>query len=116
MLFEYSATLDRVVDGDTVWLFVDLGFRMRAHLDFRLHGLNTPEMIGPSRVAGLAAKAELERLLSLGSLRIVTDKADKYGRWLATIFVRTPAGEVNANAALLKGSFAKPYMGEGPKT
>jgi micrococcal nuclease len=116
MIYEYKAKLSRIVDGDTLWLFVDLGFKVIVELEFRLYGLNTPEIIGGQKVAGLFAKAELRRLLGLGELRIATTKADKYGRWLATIFVDCPDGTtVNANQALLDGGFAKPYFGEGPK-
>lgn len=115
--YDYDATVVRVVDGDTVWLDVDLGFGLRAHYDFRLYGINTPEVIGSSRVAGLAAKAEAERLLGLGPLRIVSYKSDKYGRWLADLYVKPATGaEIWVNDALLKGGFAQPYLGEGPKT
>jgi endonuclease YncB( thermonuclease family) len=134
---EYAATLDRVVDGDTVYLIltkeftfdVDFGFNVKdtvvlkksARIDFRLYGINAPETHGTAvaeqLVAGLKAKAELERLLGLGTLRIVSTKPDKYGRYLATIFVR-PLGlpaEINVNNAMLDGGFAKPYFGEGTK-
>lgn len=112
MLYEYFAKLDRVVDGDTVWLNVDLGFRVFARLDFRLSGINTPEMIGATRTAAIAAKAELERLLRLGPITIVTEKpgaTDKYGRWLATITVSTATGPVLVNEALVTGGFAVRY-------
>lgn len=110
MMYEYKAKVHRVVDGDTVWLDVDLGFQVHAVLDFRLEGLNTPEVVGATKVAGLAAKAELERLLSLGSLRIISTKTEKYGRYLATIFVQPPAGsELNVNQALIDGGFAVVY-------
>lgn len=115
-MYEYSARLNRVVDGDTLWLYVDLGFGVSVNFDFRLYGVNTPEVIGPTRTAGLAAKAELERLLALGPLRIVTYKADKYGRWLAEVFVQPlKAPEIKINDALLRGGFAQAYFGEGPK-
>jgi micrococcal nuclease len=116
VIFEYHASLARVVDGDTVWLDVDLGFGIGVRLDFRLYGLNTPEVVGATRTAGLAAKAEIERLLELGSLRIETYKSDKYGRWLATLYVKQKSGvELNVNETLLKSGHAKPYSGEGPK-
>jgi micrococcal nuclease len=119
MIYEYNARLTRVVDGDTVWLDVDLGFGVHANSDFRLYGINTPEVIGATRAAGLAAKAELERLLSLGSLRIEThkgDESDKYGRWLANLYVRQVDGvELRVNERLVSGGFAKAYFGKGPK-
>lgn len=119
MIYEYKATVDRVVDGDTVWLDVDLGFRVRAKIEFRLYGINTPETVGTTRAAGLAAKAELLRLLALGPLRIVTYKdgrVDKYGRWLATLFVDapdSPVGGLNVNDALVAGGFAVTFMSDG---
>jgi len=116
MIYEYRAKVVRVVDGDTVWLEVDLGFNVRVNIEFRLEGLNTPEVIGTQKVAGLAAKAEVMRLLGLGTLRVVSMKTEKYGRYLATIYVTPPTGpEINVNDSLLVGGFAKPYSGEGPK-
>jgi len=38
------------------------------------------------------------------------------GRYLGTLYVRPEKGdEVNANEELLKGGFALPYDGKGPK-
>lgn len=114
--YSYDVKLVRVVDGDTVYLDVDLGFNARMTLDFRLAGINTPEIVGVQKTAGLAAKSELERLLSLGSLTILSAKADKYGRWLVTIFVHPLKGTaINVNDALIAGGFALPYDGKGPK-
>lgn len=112
MIYEYRAWVDRVVDGDTAWLNVDLGFRVVVRVDFRLLGINTPELVGATRTAALASKAELERLLSLGPLTVTTYKpepTDKYGRWLATILVQTPTGPLNVNEALVAGGFAVRY-------
>ena len=111
MDYTYDCFLVRVVDGDTVYLDVDLGFHIRATLDFRLAGLNCPEIDGPTRPAGLAAKTETERLCTLGRLRAVTTKADKYRRWLVRLFVAPATGpELCVNDELLKGGFAVPYM------
>lgn len=109
MIFEYNAKVVRVVDGDTVWMDVDLGFGIHATLDFRLFGINTPESVGSTRTAGLVAKAELERLLSIGPIRITTHKSDKYGRWLAVMYVKNGSVELNVNQALLEGGFAVEY-------
>lgn len=130
--YEYEAEVSKVVDGDTVYLVltkefsleVDFGFNIRdtvvlkktAMINFRLLGINTPEIHGEQKSAGLLAKVELERLLGLGRLRVMSTKPDKYGRYLATIFVKPPgAKEINVNDALVSGGFAKAYFGEGAK-
>ena len=42
-MFEYNATLVRVVDGDTVDALVDLGFDTWKKVRIRMYGINTPE-------------------------------------------------------------------------
>jgi micrococcal nuclease len=116
MDYNFKAELLRVVDGDTLYARVALAFHVFVDVEFRLFGLNTPEIIGTQKMAGLAAKSELECLLKLGSIRVVSEKSDKYGRWLGTFYVKLPDGtEVNVNEALLEGGFAQPYFGVGPK-
>ncbi len=39
----YYAKVDRVIDGDTYVLDVDLGFHVHRRLKVRLHGVDTPE-------------------------------------------------------------------------
>lgn len=124
--------VERVVDGDTVVmtvgkkydLEVDFGFGVKDRLvfekrgtfSFRLYGVNTPEVHGEAKAAGLAAKAELERLLSLGPIVAKTYLGEKYGRILAALEVRPPgAPAIEVSRALVDGGFAKPYYGEGPK-
>ena len=47
----------------------------------------------------------------LGKIRVVTSKTDKYGRWLADIYVTDSDGvEFNVNKRLIEGGFAVPYM------
>jgi len=129
MQYTYQATVVRVVDGDTVYLEltkdffhdIDFGFYVKETivskkstvLDFRLKGINTPEIRGATREAGLAAKAELERLLSLGQIKATTYRPDKYGRWLAILEVLLPDGTIlNVNDDLVRRGFAVPYMVE----
>jgi endonuclease YncB( thermonuclease family) len=122
--YEYKATVVRVIDGDTVRLSVskdfsqdiDFGFYMHerititrsTELNFRLAGINAPEINTPE---GPAAKAELTRLLSLGYIKAITSKPDKYGRWLTTLLVIGIADgkEINVNQYLLDHKFATPY-------
>ena len=42
-MYEYSCTVDRVVDGDTCDVVLDLGFDILYRCRVRLYGIDTPE-------------------------------------------------------------------------
>lgn len=108
-MYEYKAKLVRVVDGDTVYLEVDLGFHIRTELSFRLVGIDAPEVRGSEREAGLKSKAALEELLAKGSITVKTEKTGKYGRWLANIFVHDGVGAIEVNEEMIKLGHAEKY-------
>ena len=96
MSYEYKAELVRVIDGDTIRFklskVVDIGFYITQTAtyegNFRLLGINTPEIRGVERPEGLKAKAFVEeKIASAKSIRVVTYKPDKYGRWLADVYL-----------------------------
>jgi micrococcal nuclease len=90
LAYTYRARIVRVVDGDSVYADIDLGFRMTARLPLRVRDLDTPEIYRPSseeeRVAGMMAKREAQNLLE-GRPVTVTTFPDPgiYGRWTADI-------------------------------
>ena len=104
--YTYRATVVRWVDGDTVWLTIDLGFRMTSTTDFRLYGINTPER---GQLGYTEATARANALAPLGSgVLVTTYKApDKYGRWLAEIF----ASGIDVNQTLITEGLAVAYFG-----
>ena len=109
-MYEYSAKLVRVVDGDTVDLEVDLGFSITVRDRFRLDGIDTPER---GQKGFQKAKTFLTRLLKDKELVVRTAKAkEKYGRYLAEIFVEF-AGPIDTsvNAILVAKKLAVPYDG-----
>ncbi len=126
-MYEYEGTLVRVVDGDTVILNlkrnivldVDFGFYVKdkvsivktAEVSFRLKGIDTPEIVGVDKAAGLDAKARLQELLENRTLKVVSYKTDKYGRWLAEIFIQDRSGvEKSVNRLMVESGHAVPYM------
>lgn len=117
MDYTYKGKLVRVVDGDTVIVQLDLGLRVYHEVTLRLEGLNAPEIIGASRVKGLASKQRLEELLLGEELLVQTYKTEKYGRWLGKIHVETRGNRRGfcANDRLLTEGFAAPYDGTGAK-
>ena len=42
-MFEYNAKVLKVVDGDTIDAWVDLGFDTWKKVRIRMHGINAPE-------------------------------------------------------------------------
>lgn len=105
-MYEYSARVIRVVDGDTVHLEVDLGFDVKRSDSFRFYGINAPEMKTPE---GKVAKAYLETLIKPGDevvLRTRKDKREKYGRYLAQLAV---AG-IDVNANMIESGHAVAYV------
>lgn len=87
-MFQYPAKIMRIVDGDTLWLDIDLGFRLHHQVDVRLAHINTPETINYT-AKGLVdpAAAYIAKVCPVGC-DVVVDivKQEKYGRWLAQIY------------------------------
>lgn len=107
-LFNYSARMVGLYDGDTVYLDIEIcpGQLMR-NVHIRLSGIDTPEMRGAERPEGLVSKqAVLERLEGKPLLiNTEKDKTGKYGRYLAWIW----ESNENINKWLVDSGLAKVY-------
>lgn len=134
-MYEYRAEVLRVVDGDTLDLRIDLGFKIDVRIRVRLYGIDTPETYGvpkgsPEYVLGKAAtqfvldwirgwpvtprgskdvggfpSALVIRTTDANSLNFGTGK---YGRWIAEIY-RDIAGTrdpISLNDALVAAGHA----------
>ena len=89
--FTYQCTLTRVIDGDTIVLLVDLGFKIQIELMVRLYDFKVSDRI--SAVGeGLRFKKKAEGWFEKhpGPFFITTYKSGIYGRWLGRIFVNLP--------------------------
>lgn len=105
-----NATITGVHDGDTVSLDVDLGYEIHVNVSCRLLGINAPELNTP---AGKTSAAYLQQRLPVGTkLTAQTtkgDENDKYGRYLADLFVD---GQVKSiNQEMIDQGLAVPYDG-----
>jgi|TARA_Y100000310_G_scaffold323406_1_gene383699 micrococcal nuclease len=92
-MYEYKATIRRVVDGDTVDVTLDLGFDILYNNRIRLLGIDTSEIRTrdlEEKALGLAAKDRVKELCPVGStviLKTTKDDRGKFGRILGEIFV-----------------------------
>ena len=112
-LYHYKMTVTKVVDGDTVYGDVDLGFNIGyKKMEFRLSGINTPETKGTTREAGLTSKKFVEDTIMGKEVIIVTkkDTKEKYGRYLAEVFFLMGAEWVSLNKTLVDKGLAAPFM------
>jgi len=109
-MYTYKATIIDVYDGDTVTALVDLGFHTKVQLRIRLFGINTPEIRGKERESGLKARDRVNALIMGKEVVLKThrDRQEKYGRWLAEIFL--PGSEVSINTLLIEEGHAVPFM------
>ena len=109
-MYQYKAIVERVVDGDTVVLNIDLGFTVHWKSSCRLWGINTPELNSKDqaeRLKALEAKDFVATNLPVGSEVIIHSKQlDKFGRPLVEIHTR---GMV-INNELVANGLAKDYL------
>lgn len=94
----------RVIDGDTVELEIDVGNHMTWRGKFRLAGIDAPEKGKPGHAA---ARKFLWDSIKNGFSSVETFKPDKFGRWLADLYV----GGAKINDAMIAAGHAVPYFG-----
>ena len=126
--FEYNGTLVKVLDGDTIDCFIDLGFDLKIIKRIRYMVIDTWESRTrdlDEKKKGLAAKARNKELLEAGVFKIVSYGTGKFGRVLGEIFVspdvvghevaesvdRSSDGLVSINDILINEGHAYDYHG-----
>lgn len=114
-VYEYEAEVIRVLDGDTIEVFIekDVGFDVivRFKKQVRIVGIDAPEKFGATKAAGLASKALMQSLLPAGTKVIMKtekpDSTEKFGRFLAHVWL----GDVNLSEHMIQAGAAKAYSG-----
>ena len=102
--------VERIVDGDTVDLWINLGFSTFVKKRIRLYGVNAPECRTrdlDEKKRGLASKARITELLDGGRCDLESHSIGKYGRVLGTIWVEF----LNVNQCLVDEGHATEYYG-----
>ena len=121
-MYEYNAELDRVVDGDTVDVNIDLGFGIWIRDErVRVMGIDTPESRTrdlDEKVFGLAAKNRLIELLSGDECILCTtkdrsgeDERGKFGRVLGDFKVQYNGESRLVTEIMIEEGHAVPYHG-----
>ena len=87
---EYQAELIKVLDGDTIDCWIDLGFNLKIKKRVRYMGIDTWESRTrdlEEKKKGLLAKARNKELLEAGVFKLKSFGTGKFGRVLGEIFV-----------------------------
>jgi micrococcal nuclease len=106
-MYEYYTKVDKIVDGDTIDVFIDLGFSVWHKERIRLAGIDTAEKNTP---LGKALKQFLVLNLEGKMIRLQVSKPDKYGRYLGIAFLKDSI--ISINDQLIKANLAKSYGGD----
>jgi len=114
-MYEYGCKVDRVVDGDTIDVILDLGFDISYSSRVRLYGIDTPESRTrdkDEKVRDKLASTFLKEATKNGSKVVIQtklkDSRGKYGRVLGNVIV----DGVNINQEMVKHFLAVAYFGQ----
>jgi micrococcal nuclease len=113
-MYTYTASVLKVIDGDTIEVDFDLGFGVwLRNQRIRLDGIDTPESRTSDKeekVRGTLSKEKLKEILGK-DIQITTkiDPNEKYGRILGVLMNKDG---VNVNQWLIENNYAVKYSGE----
>lgn len=115
-MYQYRAKVNRVIDGDSVVLDIDLGFDMwMKNTHVRVYGIDTPESRTrdlDEKARGLMATDHVCSLIGIGDtveINTFKDAGGKFGRILARI-INTEG--IDIGQSLLEENLAVPYYGQ----
>ena len=110
----YPCSVRRVIDGDTIEVLVDHGFRISSVQSVRIFGINAPELsTAAGQVSAQWARTWVGTPFGDWPFTLVAQsESDKYGRRLGDVV--KPSGESYA-ASILAAGHAVVWDGKGPK-
>ncbi len=114
-MYEYACKVERVVDGDTIDVVLDLGFDVSFKSRVRLYGIDTPESRTRNldeKARGKLATAFLKEAIDSGEKVVIQtklkDSRGKFGRVLGDVIV----DGININQELITNNYAVAYFGQ----
>lgn len=101
--------LMRNYDGDSLWLRVELSYRVQVVIDYRLALIDTPEQGNPGadEATNYLSQRIKQGLLEKKHLQVYSTRTSKYGDWVAHIFI----GQEYLNITMLDLGLGVPYDG-----
>ena len=110
----FVKSVDRVVDGDTIDIIIDLGFDLTKKERVRLAGIDTPEKRTKNpkeKEMGYQASEFLEmHLMEASKLTVKTEKEGKFGRMLGWLY-KSEEDTMSINQIMIDKGYAWAYDG-----
>ena len=110
----FVKSVDRIVDGDTIDISIDLGFDLTKKERVRLAGIDTPEKRTKNpkeKEMGYQATEFLEmHLMEATKLTVKTEKDGKFGRMLGWLY-KTDEDTTSINQIMIDKGYAWAYDG-----
>ena len=110
----FVKSIDRIVDGDTIDISIDLGFDLTKKERVRLAGIDTPEKRTKNqkeKEMGYQATEFLEmHLMEATKLTVRTEKDGKFGRMLGWLY-KTDEDTTSINQIMIDKGYAWSYDG-----
>ena len=116
-MYEYRVKkVNKIVDGDTIDVDIDLGFDISFSSRVRLAGIDTPESRTTDlkeKALGLEVKEKIKKELAAAKDVVIKtekpDSSEKYGRILGWVFL--DGSDVSLNQKLINEGYAWTYGG-----
>ena len=116
-MYEYRVKkVNKIVDGDTIDVDIDLGFDISFSSRVRLAGIDTPESRTTDlkeKALGLEVKEKIKKELAAAKDVVIKtekpDSSEKYGRILGWVFL--DGSGVSLNQKLINEGYAWTYGG-----
>lgn len=111
--YTYRVTVDRVIDGDTIDVLIDVGFKTIVFKRLRLLGVDTNEIRSSDtrkRERANEAKQFVQDSLDVADrvyVQTIMDANGKYGRLLAYVWIEQGTNLYNLNAQLIANGYDK---------
>ena len=111
-MFDYKCKVKRIVDGDTLDAYIDLGFDVWVTKRIRFMGIDTPESRTRDNVEKRYGKGAKHRLVAMleqndNKFTVKSHGTGKFGRVLGELFI----GDLNINEQMIKEGHAVAYFG-----
>ncbi len=102
-MYHYKAKVERIIDGDTIDVVIDLGFKITTYQRIRLANINTPETYIVKKDSEEYKKGVISRLYveqriaaNHNEIELQTEKiTEKYGRYIGIIWLADSTTTLN---------------------